>query len=116
MKYFEVIEERAALQALDGMRDEKGRLVAPYRFPSTFRLEITRRLQRIQKSFLVFDEVRQKLNEAEPDENKRAKEMEILLMSDSGVVSKKWNETDLNLEENQIPVSILAVLLKEDNG
>jgi hypothetical protein len=128
MIYAEVLGEIQTLAQLDGIRDENGRLTRPFKFNPMVRMAIVKRLRRLKKAQETFDETRLKLAEQRGIKDKRPEEMEpqvlhefqleiqTLLDSDAGVESKFWTEKELNLEEkeNDIPVTVIDLLLEKE--
>lgn len=125
MKYVAVLNEIQAISELDGSRDARGGLV-PFKFNPMVRLGLVKRLRRLRKAQEEYDETRIKLAEdcgvkdkapAECDPAKFAafqKQLNELLNADSKVPQKRWTEKELNVEENQLPVTVLEILLVDE--
>lgn len=131
MKYAEAIAEEEVLVALDGMRGDPtpqqpmGRLIKINKFNPMVRLGLVMRLRKVKKYVEIFNETRVKIAEElgvldkkgdEVTEEQRTtfqKSLKELLEKDCGLPAKKWTSTELNIEQNDIPIEALEFIMAD---
>jgi hypothetical protein len=117
MLYGEVLTENQVFAALDKEIN---------RFSAAVRLNMVRRVQRLQSCCQAFEKAREGIardcgvlgkekKDCTPEAWKQFEDgVNVLLNTESGIKEKKWKPEDLKLDVNQIPVGILAFLLEEE--
>ena len=126
MTYRQAIEEYHALVSLDGIRNDKGQVVKPFKFKAFERLQFARRLKNLTEILQEHDQARlakvkeldilgKNENECDPEVWREfQKFIEEINSQDCGLHPMKWKPAQMNLEENDIPITALTILLDMD--
>jgi len=126
LTYKNILILRAALSALDGrdkaveVKGETHLVRKPFKFAGKTRLKIARNLRAVEAAFEDYDAARIGLvreladgGDRVPDEKVAAFNLrhEELLKEETEVALTSLSESDLNLDDNDIPHGALAVIL-----